>query len=237
MNDEGPTGPAVTEGGRRDGTIDFSLYSQAQLRDLQYSIDGQAFPKNLANLLDELRRREAADTEQQPNPAAIGASFTSRGGVRGWLEALFRRQPVYGDGSVEPGASETIVRGWRRTWLGMPIPVELALPTACIRNVFQDGERVEFDAKRRFRLTRRFRFRVDTPEQGRALAGLLPATQTSRFERNAGALRDFDRRLRATGRAAWVTPSIVAANAALFLAMSLSGMPGGKLDEIVLSTG
>jgi hypothetical protein len=50
----------------RDGLIDFAPYSIEQLRELQYSIDSEAFPQNHRHLLAALRQREASTVPPPP---------------------------------------------------------------------------------------------------------------------------------------------------------------------------
>lgn len=210
-----------SEGRPADGAIDFAGFSTAQLRDLAYTIDARAYPLNYRNLQLELQRREqetAGGAEEIPQWPAV---FTPHAGVRGWLEAKARRLALYGAGSVAPGASELIVRGWRRTWLGVACKVELSVPFDRVCNVAQEDRLVRFEVRQR-PYRRRFELRLETPEQARRLAALLPATRTAAFDREWRELHEFNRSLQRTCPQAWVTPSLVAINSVVFLAMALT---------------
>src|SRR6185312_11907572 len=162
-----------------DGAIDFTGFSTAQLRALEYSIDARAYPLNYRNLQLELQRREG-----------------------------------------EPAAPDLILRGWRRTWLGVGCKAELSIPFEAIRNVVQEDGAVRLEVQRRF-LRRRFEFRLESREHATRLAALLPATRTRAFDREWRELHAFNRALNDNCPHAWATPSLVAANSVVFLAMAV----------------
>ena len=109
----------------RDGFITFSGYSLQQLRELQHSVDKQAFPLNFSNLVAALKQKEEAETTQSvPQSATFTGQFTPRAGILGWLAAKARRSPLYGAGTVEPLATDILLHGWQRTWLGVPIETQ-----------------------------------------------------------------------------------------------------------------
>ena len=85
-----------SEGRPADGALDFSGFSSAQLRDLEYTIDRQAYPLNYHNLKLELQRREQ-ETGTPPR-AQWPAEFTEHAGLRGWLETKARGLALYGAG-------------------------------------------------------------------------------------------------------------------------------------------
>jgi hypothetical protein len=61
MDDEnaGRSEPSQSSaGGARDGLIDFGSYSIEQLRELQFSVDKEAFPLNFSNLIAALKKKE-----------------------------------------------------------------------------------------------------------------------------------------------------------------------------------
>src|SRR6267154_474880 len=124
MDDDGADTDAASQPTKvnpRDGLIDFAPYSIEQLRELQYSIDPEAFPENYKHLLAALIQKNTAIMEPPPPGDAVAGLFTSRTGLLGWIQAKFRRSPVYGFGSLEVGPSEIVLNGWQRTWLGVPI--------------------------------------------------------------------------------------------------------------------
>ena len=144
--------------------------------------------------------------------------FTYRDGLAGWLEAKGRRAPLYGSGSVEVGPTEVTLRGWRRTWLGAPEQAEILVPTTRIRNVLQDGTRVLFEYKSARGLLRRVEF-ATTSAQAQSLVESLPLQRDAQSERKWADLREFNRRIDALCRVAWVTPALIAINVAIFAAM------------------
>jgi membrane associated rhomboid family serine protease len=210
-----------SEGRPADGAIDFAGFSTPQLRDLQYSIDRRAYPLNYQNLQLELQRREQATAGAAQAPAQWPAEFTAHAGLRGWLEAKARRLALYGTGSVEPGAAELILRGWRRTWLGVGCKAELSIPLEKICNVAQEDRLVRFEVQQRMR-RRRFEFRLETAEQACRLAALLPVARTPAFDRDWRELHEFNLSLQRTCPHAWFTPTLVAINCVAFLAMALA---------------
>jgi len=179
MNEQGEGDvdrPASSVGANpRDGSIDFTRYSSEQLRELQYGIDRQAFPQNFANLAAELERRQGEETHPDAADAAIDGRFSTRDGLIGWLEAKGRRGPLYGAGSIEVGAAQVTLRGWRRTWLGAPEQAEIEVPLADIRNVVRDGEHVRFEYRRQLPFGLTVQFTAASTEDARGLTARLPA--------------------------------------------------------------
>lgn len=217
-----------------DGAMDFAGFSTAQLRDLEYTIDRAAYPLNYHNLQLELQRR-AQQTVAAPEPLAPwSVEFTEHAGLRGWLEAKTGGLALYGAGSVERGAGEFILRGWRRTWLGVGCKAELPVPVEKILNVAQEDRLVRFEVQQRLR-RRRFELRLESAEEARRLAALLPVTRTPAFDRDWRELHEFDSSLRRTCQHAWVTPSLVAFNGVVFLAMAVTQrrLYGFDLQQLV----
>lgn len=204
-----------------DGAIDFTGFSTAQLHDLQYSIDRQAYPLNYENLQLELQQREQDSAGSAQAPTHWRAAFTAHGGVLGWLEARSRRLALYGAGSAEVAGAGLILRGWRRTWLGVGCKAELSVPLEIIRNVAQEGCTLHLEVQRRWRRGR-FEFRLESSEHASRLAGLLPATRTPAFDRDWRELHEFTRALDDNCPRAWITPTLVAVNSLVFLAMAIT---------------
>ncbi len=205
-----------------DGSIDFSGYSLAQLQELQFTLDHSAFPQNYANLLSELERRQAPDPPQPVADVGVAGRFTVHDGLRGWLEARRKHLPTYGAGAIEATATDVVLRGWQRTWLGVPLQAETVVPLAGVRNAAQDGERVRFELKRQYWRARQIEFTAVSAEQARALVARLPPAQTPGFERSWSELRDFNRRLSEVSGRLWVTHALVIANILVFLAMTIA---------------
>jgi membrane associated rhomboid family serine protease len=209
----------MSAAGPRDGLIDFGSYSLEQLRELQHSVDKHTFPLNFSNLLAALGQRGEQANQQSAKSLGFVGLFSSRAGILGWLAAKARRSPVYGTGTIEPRSADILLHGWQRTWLGVPIEAQLAREMSRVRNVVQDGPRVQIDIKRPYWLSERIIFRAHSSERAMRLVEVLPATQTTNFLKKWSAIRDFNLRLNALGGKPWVATAIVAINVAVFVAM------------------
>jgi membrane associated rhomboid family serine protease len=213
----------------QDGSIDFTRYSTEQLRELQYGIDRQAFPQNFANLADELAQRQ----DREASAAATDGRFSARDGLVGWLEAKGRRAPLYGAGSIEVGAEQVTLCGWRRTWLGAAEQAVMEIALDDIRNVVRDGESVRFEYKRQFPRARQVEFAAASTEAARKLTARLPTTQTPGFEKRWSEVREFNRLIRSVGSTAWVAPAIVVLNILVFAAMTIVERRWGAFEPQV----
>jgi len=224
------------DGGPRDGLIDFAPYSVEQLRELQHSIDRNAFPLNFGNLLAALEQKEALSTQSSAQSHGVVGRFGSRAGILGWLQAKAGRSPVYGAGALEVRTSDILLNGWQRTWLGVPIETEIARKISAVRNVVQDGNCVQFDIRRRFLPSERVQFRAESPEQARRILDALPGIKTAGFLEHWSAIRDFNLRLHAIGGKPWITAVIVAINIVLFAAMAIATKKIGQftLPELLV---
>ena len=211
--------PLSPETNPRDGLINFAEYSLAQLQELQFSVDRHAFPQNFNNLMAEIERREKPNDQLSTSGSLFAGRFTSREGLRGWLRAKRERYPVYGDGSIEVRSTDVVLRGWQRTWLGIPLQSEVSIPINTIRNCVQEGLYVRFDFKQRLRLTRRVRFQAATEQQAGSLAASLPKVYVAGFEKRWSEIREFNRRVAALGHRVRATPALVVTNTAIFIAM------------------
>jgi membrane associated rhomboid family serine protease len=216
----GSISPAATN--PRDGAIDFTKYSEAQLEELKYSVDRHTSPQDYAHLHAELERRHARGPDLTSADQSFSGRFTPRDGFLGWLRALGWRSPVYGVGSVQCEAANVTIRGWRRTWLGIAHRDELRLPLGGIRNVAREKTTVVFETKAPYRLKRRVRFTADSEAKASELAAKLPATQTAGFQKQWSELHEFKTRLAEIGGHAWATPVLVLINLAVFVAMAVS---------------
>jgi membrane associated rhomboid family serine protease len=218
----------------RDGLIDFSGYSSAQLEELQYGIDRRASPRDFANLMSELERRRREAAGSLTPQGAVPVRFTTRDGLWGWLQATRRRCPVYSTGEIVSDSQHLILRGRQLTWLGVPHEAEVSFPLAGIRNVARDGTHVHFEYRRRTSLWRRIECNAATPQAAESLVGLLPASRSPGFERRWSQLRDFNRHLAAVDQGTWVTYGIVLANIGVFTAMAIAGRRLGLFDPAQL---
>lgn len=204
-----------------DGAIDFSGYSTEQLRDLQFTIDRAARPLDFQNLQSELGRRTRPTEDDADTTPSWSVAFTRRSGLRGWLEAKAKRLAVYGTGSVAIEGSDLLLRGWGRTWLGVPCRLERSVPLASIVNMVQEERTIRFVVLR-WRLRKPYEFTLDSAGSAARLATALPAARTPGFEREWRELHEFARRLPPSGTRTWVTKTLVAANCAVFIAMAIA---------------
>jgi membrane associated rhomboid family serine protease len=238
MDDYGvdTTGPSQpTQVDPRDGQINFAAYSIEQLRELQHSIDRNKNPQNFRNLVAALEQKEASSvTAPIPGDTYLGR-FTSRSGLLGWLEAKINRSPVYGFGSIQILATEVLLSGWQRTWLGVSIESSVTRELANVRNVVEDGARVRFDVKRHYRPAERIEFQPGSSAQCKPLVDKLPRVETAGFMNRWSALREFNQRLDSVSGRPWITPLIVILNAVLYVAMAVATKkPGGfNLQELL----
>jgi membrane associated rhomboid family serine protease len=216
VNKNGESQP--TKVNPRDGLIDFAPYSIQQLRELQYSIDPEAFPENYKRLHAALGQKEAPVAPQPPTDSVVGR-FTSRTGLLGWIQAKFGRSPLYGHGSLEVGQTEIILSGWERTWLGVAIETQVMRKIDNLRNVVEDGTSIRFEIKRKHRLAERVWFQAESSEQAKGLVNKLPRVETAGFLRRWSAIRDFNQKLQVVGGRPWVTPIIVVLNFVVFMGM------------------
>jgi membrane associated rhomboid family serine protease len=205
-----------------DGLIDFRHYSLAQLRELQFGVDRNASPRDHHNLLAELKSREA-----QPSDAAdwVTGRFSAADGLRGWLQAKRRGAPLYGAGALAVRVDSLLVRGWQRTWLGIPEDTELQLPFDQIRNVACDGCSVRWQY-RHLLSWRGLEFEAQSAAAAASLAARLPPAQSAHFQQ----LEMFNRRLQGISEGTWVTRALVVANLAVFLLMAVVARSLGTFD-------
>ncbi|HSY08329.1 MAG TPA: rhomboid family intramembrane serine protease [Steroidobacteraceae bacterium] len=227
---EDDTGPdaSPTEVDPRDGSIDFTQYSAAQLTKLQSSIDRRKFPQTYDELLSVLARRETEDAQSTPLVRVAG-KFTCHDGVRGWLEAKRMSFSVYGTGVIEVRPKEIVLFGWQRTWLGVPLQTQITVPVDAVRNVTQEDAWLRFEYQSRYR-RRRVELRTASVAEAARLRDALPRVRTADFEAPWSEVREFNRYLNTVSGPPWITPAIVIANLAVFMAMVLAAKRFGTAD-------
>jgi len=204
--------------GARDGAIDFSHYSDAQLRDLRLHMDRQRFPENFARLEAEISRRESGE-----GSVRFSIRFTPADGLLGWLQALLSHLPFYGVGSIAPAADEVLIEGWQRTWLGIGQLSEVAIASGRIRNVYREGACVSFDVLRRFWWPRHYTVIMDSSGAAAGLTPRLPSARSKWFEKQSASIQQFYSLQRTPGHRPWVTPCIVALSLTIYLVMAAKG--------------
>jgi rhomboid protease GluP len=122
---------------------------------------------------------------------------------------------------MEVKGTEVILQGWQRTWLGVPQQTVLIIPSARVRNVACEQDWVRFEWTRRLWRARPVELHAGSAPAAQRLASLLPATQTPGFEKRWVQLREYERRIAALRQTRWVTPVLVFANIAIYLALIL----------------
>jgi rhomboid protease GluP len=203
----------------RDGLINFSNYSDEQLKDLADTIDQARFPANHRNVLAEMGRRASAVTPESLGGNRLAGRYTRNDGLRGWLQAKAARCPVYGAGTIERLGGEVILNGWQRTWLGTPIQGQVAFSLERIRNVARDRHVVALEIKSKFLPARRIEFKAEDVAAAAHLVAELPDHTTPGFPGQWARVREFNTQLRSVEKPLAVVPALVAVNCLVFLVM------------------
>jgi len=232
--DQGPPGESqpTSAANPRDGLIDFSHYSLAQLEELQFGIDRRSAPRDHANLMAELERRRKEARPATAGEAWISGRFTVRDGWWGWLQSKYRRSPLYSEGAIAVRTDDVVLRGRQRTWLGVPVDAELSFAASAVRNAARDGALVCFDCRRFGPWWHRIEFRAETVAAAESLVSALPRSRTSGFGRRWEQLRELNQRMAAIGGFPWVTCTIVGLNVAVFAAMAIATRRLGEFDPV-----
>jgi membrane associated rhomboid family serine protease len=208
--------------GARDGLIDFGGYTSEQLVELQSSIDSEHFPLNHARLVEELKRREAA-TAADPLPRdQWDIRFSPSESFFSWIRAKRRRQWFYGRGSLEIQSAELALRGWQRTWLGVPVQGERRIALESIRNVGRDGTTVMIQVPGWAGFSRKLEVDCDSVEAAVSLCGRLPPGRDATFEHEWQEMRAFHRALYAPRNYPWGATALVVINVLAFLVFFIS---------------
>ena len=232
--DQGPPGESqpTSAANPRDGLIDFSHYSLAQLEELQFGIDRRTAPRDHANLMAELERRRKEAPPATAGEAWTSGRFTVRDGWWGWLQSKYRRSPLYSEGAIAVRTDDVVLRGRQRTWLGVPEDAELSFAASAVRNAARDGALVCFDCRRFGPWRHRIEFRAETVAAAESLVSALPRSRTSGFERRWEQLRELNQRMAAIGGFPWVTCTIFGLNVAVFAAMAIATRRVGEFDPV-----
>jgi rhomboid protease GluP len=233
--DKSESSPVVAAASR-DGGIDFDKYSLDQLRELQYSVDAQAFPLNFNKLLKALAQKEMEKDQQGAAGSDVAGRFSARSGIFGWLSAKARRSPLYGAGAIEIRSTDILMRGLQRTWLGVPVESQLRRELSSVRNTVQDDHRLQFEIGRRYWLSERIEFQARTIDGAQHLLAQLPSIHSRHFLERWTAIREFNLRVGAIGNKPWVTAVIVAINFAVFAAMAIAARNIGPFSAPELIT-
>jgi len=201
----------------RDGLIDFGGYTTEQLVELESSIDPERFPRNHARLVEELNRRKRTEASNSPPRDRWDIRFSRSESFWSWVQAKRRRQWFYGRGFLEIQPAEIVLRGWQRTWLGMPVQGERRIALESIRNVGRDNATVLINVAGWSQSGRKLEFDCDSPESALSLCGRLPPVRDSVFEREWQEMRAFHGALYAPGNYPWGATALVLINVLVFL--------------------
>jgi membrane associated rhomboid family serine protease len=206
----------------RDGTIDFGAYGTEQLVELQSNIDPERFPCNYAHLIAELERRAVPELAQAPLRKRWDVRFSRAQNFWSWFQAKRRRQWFYGPGSLEVQGSAIALRGWQRTWLGMPVQGERLIPFASILNFGRDDATVMIQVAGCLGFRRKLEFDCDSVESAVELCGHLPPARDTASERDWQEMRIFHRILYAPRNYPWSATALVLLNVLAFLVFFFS---------------
>jgi membrane associated rhomboid family serine protease len=174
------------------------------------------------------------NNQAQPGAVEYPARFSAVGGIAGWMQSAVRRWPLHGSGVVRIEADDLILRGWRRTWLGVPLEGEVRIELAHIRNVAIDDRWVRFETHPPEGRRRRLQFRAASDEAAAAILDRLPKTGSAGFAAEWQELRAFDQALVLNAKRAWATPILVAINLVVFAACVIAGGGFWMLDQQLL---
>ncbi len=216
----------------RDGLIDFRRFTLEQLRSLESTIDPLFFPLNHRNLREALAAHETVTAVASSN--SFECAFSRKSGLAGWWSARRRGSPVYGNGGIEAGKDQVQVRGWQRTWLGLPLQVVIAIPAREICDVLREGRAVRFVRSRRRRFSQHFVALLPDEDAATKLLAALPPTRSAAFERRWEPWHRLNLRWQADGAWPWCTTALLALNLAVFLGMLLERMGNPVLDASFL---
>lgn len=231
-NRGGPDQPTSLPPNSRDGRLDFSRYSLEQLQDLLQSFDPETFPLNFSNLRAEIERRSRQSLSQERccSGGQWSVRFTRNEGLRGWLQAQYRRLALYGTGTLEITPEQLCIKGWQRTWLAAPARTELSIPIAAIDGVAREDALIRIETIGSGWRRRRIELIAPDTETAAAIASRSPAVRSHRFQRRYVERREFERQLRRATPRVWVTPALVAINCAVFGALLLSQHSLGAIE-------
>ena len=203
------------DGNNADQT-DFSTYSTDQL-------------------VEELARRGGAPAQPAVPAREFAVRFTSWPSVLGWLQALYLRQPLHGAGVVRFEQDGLVLRGWQRSWLGVPLQTEIRLDPGAVRNTVSDGALVRFESQLDGERRRRWQCYAEDAASATALAEQLPATRTEGFDEEWAQLRAFEQGCRLAAPRPWAAPTLVALNILVFAVLAFSGAGLWAADVEVLT--
>jgi rhomboid protease GluP len=174
------------------------------------------------------------DTPAQPGTVEYPARFSDLSGFVGWMQSAVHRRPLHGTGVVRIEADDLILRGWRRTWLGVPLESEVRIAMARIRNVVIDDRWVKFETNPPEGRSRRLQFRAASDEAAAAILDRLPKTLSAGFAAAWQELRTFDQALTLNAKRAWATSIFIGLNLLVFAACVIAGGGFWMLDPQLL---
>lgn len=218
-NDDDAQIPRLPRTSPRDGLIDFSTYSTAQLNDLQYGIDRETHPRDFQNLITELAGRTPDEVDTAGDREYTGR-FTSLPGIVGSIQAACTRLQLHGKGALRFETDDVVLRGWQRTWLGAPLQAEIHIDSRHIRNVVREERWVRFESHPDGARIGRFQFKAESADAAAAIADRLPQTRTPGVDAAWMQLREFDRAVQLAAPRTWVAPMLTAINLIAFACLA-----------------
>ena len=209
-------GRGMDQESKNSGPVDISAYSTAQLA-------------------EELARRAAAPAETAAHVHEFAVRFTSWPSILGSLQAVYLRLPLHGTGVVRFEQDGIVLRGWRRSWLGVPLQAEMRLDPRDIRNAVNDGQLVRFESHPDGERRRRWQCWAYSAATAAAIVEQLPATRTAGFDEEWAQLRAFEEGCRLAAPRSWAMPLLVALNVLVFAALTFAGVGLWEADGEVLT--
>jgi membrane associated rhomboid family serine protease len=174
------------------------------------------------------------DNQAQPGAVEYPARFSALGGIVGWMQSAVHRWPLHASGVVRIEADHLVMRGWRRTWLGVPLEGEERIELAHIRNVAIHDRWVRFETAPPEGRSRRLQFRAASDEAAAAILDRLPKTVSAGFAAEWQELRAFDQALALNAQRALATPIFIGLNLLVFAACVIAGRGFWMLDPQLL---
>lgn len=129
-----------------------------------------------------------------------------------------------GKGSITFDGDTVIVAGGRKRPFMTSLKETHRFARQDVINVTLSGKTIRFQVRSGNEPLRTVQLSAATVPQGVAILSQLPAEQTQEFAKSQASIADFHQRLDRFSPRAFVTPTLVALNVAVFLAMCIGGM-------------
>jgi rhomboid protease GluP len=191
--------------------------------------EGTAQPQGSDMTQHDAAPTHGSGSEQEavtaPAHAVAAASFKVEFGLRVGLNTTpadsFR---FVGKGSIAFADDAVTIAGGRKRPFMTSLKETHRFARNDIINAALSGKTVRFQVREENQPLRTVQLSAASVPQGLAIMAHLPAEQTHEFAQSQAAVADFHRRLDQFSPRAPVTPTLVALNVAMFLAMCIGGM-------------